>query len=90
LDADVRYLFPLSGENEILPYALAGIAIGRFSWEYDGPNLELGGSDTEIGLRIGGGFKVPMERFTPFAELGLGIGDIPDFTLRTGLTFPVG
>lgn len=90
LDADVRYLFPLEGENQLLPYALAGIAIGHSSWDHGGPGEGSSGSDTEIALRIGGGFKIPMDRFTPFAELGLGIGDLPDFTLRAGVTLPVG
>ena len=95
LDGDVRYLFPLEGENALLPYVLAGIAIGHWSWDYEGPGDEApvgrrSGSDTEVALRIGGGFKVPMARMTPFAELGLGVGDLPDFTLRGGLTFPVG
>jgi hypothetical protein len=90
LDGDVRYLFPLEHENALLPYALAGIAIGHFSRDYETPGGGRSGSDTEVALRIGGGFKVPMARMTPFAELGLGVGDLPDFTLRGGLTFPVG
>jgi hypothetical protein len=90
IDGDVRYLFPLEGENALLPYALAGIAIGHSSWNYETPGEGRSGSDTEIALRIGGGFKVPMDRLTPFVELGLGIGDLPDFTLRGGLTFPIG
>jgi opacity protein-like surface antigen len=90
INGDVRYLFPLEGENALLPYVLGGIAIGHSSWDYDVPGQGGTGSDTEIALRIGGGFKVPMDRITPFAELGLGIGDLPDFTLRGGLTFPLG
>ena len=34
--------------------------------------------------------KSPMDRMTPSAKLGLGIGDLPDLTLRRGLTLPVG
>lgn len=90
MDGDVRYLFPLEGGNDLVPFALAGLAIGHFSWDYDGPGEGASGSSTEVGLRIGGGLKVPMGAFTPFAELGLGIGDIPDFSLRLGGTFPLG
>jgi len=90
IDGDVRYVFPLDGENNLLPYALAGLAIGRFSWDYEGPGDVGSVSDTELGLRIGGGLKVPFGRVIPFAELGLGIGDIPDFSLRLGGTFPLG
>ncbi|MGW8266331.1 MAG: outer membrane protein [Longimicrobiales bacterium] len=90
IDGDVRYVFPLDGENNLLPYVLAGLAIGHFSWDYDFPGGDGSVSDTEIGLRIGGGLKVPFGRAIPFAELGLGIGDIPDFSLRLGATFPLG
>ncbi len=86
-DGNVRLLFPLSGSTSLLPFVMAGLSIGRFSWDAGGP---FDGSETELGLRLGGGFKVPMERFTPFMDLGLGIGDIPDFTLRGGVTFAVG
>ncbi|MFO8174447.1 MAG: hypothetical protein ACQET1_02825 [Gemmatimonadota bacterium] len=86
VDGDVRYLFPIPDNTSILPFAMAGLAIGYYSWDagiHDG-------SETELGLRLGGGFKVPMDNLTPFLELGLGVGDIPDFTLRGGLTFPLG
>lgn len=86
IDGDVRYLFPLPDNTSILPFAMAGLAIGRFSWDAGIRD----GSETELGLRLGGGFKMPMDNFTPFVELGLGVGDIPDFTLRGGLTFPLG
>lgn len=90
IDGDVRYVFPLSGENDLLPYALAGLAIAHYSWDQGSAGDGGGYSDTEIGLRIGGGLKVPFGRTVPFAELGLGIGDIPDFSLRLGATFPLG
>ena len=91
IDADVRYLFPLEGENPLLPFVMGGIAIGHSSWEYDLPVIGTqSGSETELGVRIGGGFKVPLDRVVPYAELGLGVGDIPDFTLRGGVMFPIG
>jgi len=62
IEGDVRYLFPLSGGNDLVPYALAGLALGHFSWNYDFPGAEGSVSDTEIALRIGGGLKVPMNR----------------------------
>lgn len=90
LDGDVRYLFPLRDQDQIIPFVLAGIGIGHASVDYDGPGIEVDGSNTEVGIRLGGGLKIPMERITPFVELGLGVGDIPDFVLRGGLTFPLG
>lgn len=90
MDGDVRYLFPLEGGGDLIPFALAGLAIGHYSWGSESPGEGSGGSDTEVALRIGGGLKVPMGSFIPFAELGLGIGDLPDFSLRLGGTFPIG
>ncbi len=91
LDGDLRYLFPLDDQNEIIPFVLAGIAIGHASFDYDGPGADIvDDGNTEVGIRLGGGLKIPMDRITPFVELGLGVGDIPDFTLRGGLTFPLG
>lgn len=90
IDGDVRYLFPLEGGDDLIPFALAGLAIGHSSRDYETPGDGAGGSNTEVGLRVGGGLKIPMRRFTPFAELGLGVGDLPDFSLRLGGTFPIG
>lgn len=90
IDGDVRYLFPLADQPQLLPYALGGIAIGRYSYDSNGPGEDISRGNTEVGLRVGGGLKIPMERVLPFVELGLGIGDIPDFTFRGGLTFPLG
>jgi len=89
LNGDLRYLFPLTDQNQIIPYVLGGIAIGHASYDGDRPGLEVNGGNTEVGVRLGGGLKFPMDRITPFAELGLGVGDIPDFSLRGGLTFPM-
>lgn len=90
LDGDLRYLFPLTDQNQMIPYVLGGIAIGHASYDFDGPGIDVDDGNTEVGVRLGGGLKFPMDRITPFAELGLGVGDIPDFTIRGGLTFPIG
>jgi len=90
LDADVRYLFPLSGNTSLLPYAMAGLAIGDFSVDVEEDIGPPRYDDSELGLRIGGGFKVPMETVTPFVDLALMVGDLPDFTLRGGFSFPIG
>jgi hypothetical protein len=90
VDGDVRYLFNIEGNEEVVPYALAGLAIGRASHDDEVGDFDVGGSNTEVGLRLGGGIKAPMDQFVPFAELGLGVGDIPDFTIRAGLSFLVG
>lgn len=90
LDGDIRFLFPLSGETSLLPYAMAGLAIGDFSLDGDGDIGPPHYDDSELGLRIGGGFKIPMQNVTPFVDLALTVGDLPDFTLRGGFSFPLG
>jgi hypothetical protein len=92
INGDVRYLFPLPDNSQVVPYALAGLAIGRISADIDVdiPGVNVDASNTEVALRLGGGVKFPMERVTPFAELGLGIGDIPDFAIRGGLSLALG
>jgi hypothetical protein len=90
IEGDVRYLFPLADQPQLLPYVLGGIAIGHYSYDRDGPGERVSTGNTEVALRLGGGLKIPMDRAIPFIELGLGIGDLPDFTFRGGLTFPVG
>jgi hypothetical protein len=91
INGDVRYLFSIEGNDQIVPFALAGLAIGNASYDADVPDIvEVDESNTEVGLRLGGGIKVPQDRFVPYAELGLGIGDIPDFAIRVGLSFLLG
>ena len=89
IDGNVRYLFPPAGSSSVIPFVMGGLAIGRSSWDEDDfPDLD-GNSDSELALRLGGGAKFPMGRVTPFVDLGLTIGDLPDFVLRGGLTFPL-
>lgn len=46
------------------------------------------GSDTEIGLSLTGGLKVPMGANNAYTLEGrLGLGDIPDFRLLIGVLF---
>lgn len=89
IDGNIRYLFPLEGNSSLVPFVMAGLGIGHYSWGDDVPD-RVDNSNTELGLRLGGGAKFPMERMTPFVDLGLAIGDLPDFTLRGGFTFPLG
>ena len=90
IDGNIRYLFHLQGNSSMIPFAMAGLAIGRSSWDGDHVPGLGDDSNTELGLRLGGGAKFPMGKTTPFVDLGLTIGDLPDFVLRGGLTFPLG
>ena len=90
VDGNVRYLFALEGNSAMVPFVMAGLAIGNSSWDGDDIPGVADDSNTELGLRVGGGAKFPMDRLTPFVDLGLTIGDLPDFILRGGFTFPLG
>lgn len=58
-----------------------------------GPTLayidpEAGNSDTEVGITIGGGIKMPMGSSNMYnLEARIGTGDIPDFKLMLGIYF---
>lgn len=86
INGDARFHFPLPDNDQLLPYALGGIAFGNFSFD----NAFGDASTTEAGLRLGGGVKFPMASLTPFAELALGLGDVPDFALRGGVSLMLG
>ena len=90
IDGVVRYLIPISNES-ILPFVAGGLGIGRFSFDADGIlGDDFSASTTEVGLLVGGGLKFEAESVNPFVQLLLGIGDIPSFGLKGGITFPVG
>lgn len=58
-----------------------------------GPTLiyldpDFGDSNTEIGISIGGGLKIPMGESSLYnLEARVGLGDIPDFKLMLGVYF---
>lgn len=86
LEGTVRYLFSAQGNSSLIPFALAGVGLGRSSHEHDGHTT----NDTHVDLKFGGGVKAHMDLFTPFVELALAVGDGPDFGLRAGLAFALG
>ena len=93
IDALLRYMVELANPD-VLPFVSAGLGIGNYSVDLPPgvPDLGFGlGSSTQIGLKVGGGAKFnPGNSVSPWADLHLGIGDIPSFTLRVGAGFTVG
>ncbi|MEW5923709.1 MAG: hypothetical protein AB1746_06955 [Candidatus Zixiibacteriota bacterium] len=62
-------------------YGFAGPTIAYF-------DPDKGDSDTEIGLSVGGGLKIPMGTSNLYnLEARIGIGDVPDFKLLLGIYF---
>lgn len=82
--ANALYPFELE-ENDILPYAGAGLGLMRTSVDLD----ELGSfSDTEIGLNLVGGAQMDMDDFTPYAQANINVGgDATLFGLTVGVLF---
>ena len=85
LNADVFYHFHLK-DSDWGPYLGGGLGVGFYSW--DAPVGVRDDSETEIGLNVVGGFNIPAGAAQHwFAELRLGIGDLPDFKLMGGINF---
>ncbi len=63
-----KYLFPLS-DVPVTPFALGGLQLAYFNFDF--------GSNTELGLDLGGG--VEYQQFG--VQLAFGLGDIPDLSL---------
>jgi hypothetical protein len=89
-NANMTYDFPLEGSS-VLPFALAGLNLGRIS--YDSGDFDPGfdvdsGSNTEVGLNLGGGASFDVGRFRP--KVGgrfILIDNGPDFVFFVTLPF---
>lgn len=93
INAMVLYPFQLS-DSPVVPYAMAGLAIGHWSFDVDIPDIpgfDFGFDGSHTGLRVGGGARIGTgDSIAPFAEMLLGLGDLPDFMLRGGVSIPLG
>jgi hypothetical protein len=68
------------------PYVGGGLDITYFSVDHVPEWAD--NSDTEIGVNLVGGFIVPTRSDNEwFIELRLGVGDIPDLKIMTGINF---
>jgi hypothetical protein len=76
------YLFPLADNANLVPKVGAGMTVGRFSRDER--------DNTEVGIHLLGGLEFPLPTIQPYLEAGAGLGDIPDFFLRGGISFRLG
>jgi opacity protein-like surface antigen len=92
INGDLHYLFTTDGDSQVTPYVLAGVGIGRWSFDADlGSFGSVSASSTEVALRAGGGLRIPAsDKLNFVAEGAIGIGDIPDYAIRAGLQFTTG
>lgn len=92
LNGDVIYSFPVGDDTPVLPFAFAGLNILRISSdEVTVPGFgTVGGSNTEIGLNLGGGVQFRAESLNPFAGAKFEIQDGSGFVIFGGVGFPLG
>jgi hypothetical protein len=75
LNGDLHYLFDL--DSKVDPYIGGGVTVNWFDTD--------GGSDTEVGGSILGGLMLGKTSLGPmFAELKIGLGDVPDAKIMVG------
>lgn len=86
LNANATYDFPLA-ESTVLPFALAGLNIGRVS--VDVPTLGTA-TDTEVHLNLGGGIAFDAGTFRPKVGGRFILGDGTAFVLFATLPFRMG
>lgn len=96
-EIDVMALYPIQlSDSPVVPYLVAGLAIGSFSVDVDVPDIpgfdfDTGVDGSQVGMRLGGGARIGTGGSpAPFAEVLLGLGDIPDFMVRGGVSIPLG
>jgi len=76
LNGDLHWLFDL--DSKVDPYVGGGITINWF-------DTDNGNSDTEVGGSVLGGLMLGNTSLGPmFAELKLGLGDVPDAKILVG------
>jgi hypothetical protein len=86
INGNVTYSFPLA-ESTVLPFALGGLNIARAS--YDAGTLG-DGSNTEIGLNLGGGIVFDAGSFRPAIGGRFEVNGGEGFVLFATLPFEVG
>jgi hypothetical protein len=82
INGDAVYRFVVSADSPVIPWAMAGLNVMRFS--------AGGASNTEIGLNLGGGVDFTAGSLTPFAGAKFEIQDGTGFVIFGGLGFAVG
>lgn len=86
----VNAIYEFGIDNQAFtPYAGAGLAISRISWDYSDFGVNVSDSSTEPGLNLFAGATFGFGQMRPFAQVGLSLGDWDFFTIGGGLLFRV-
>lgn len=81
LNGDFQLNLPNLPNSNVNFYILGGPTVSYFS-------PDDGDSDTEIGISLGGGLRVPIrEESSYYIESRFGLGDVPDLKLLVGALF---
>lgn len=86
-NANLTYDFPLE-ESSVVPFALAGLNIGRVSIDSESPGID-GASETEVGLNLGGGIKFNAGSFQPRVAARFVVAGYESFTIFALLPFRI-
>lgn len=87
IDADAYYHLHLQ-DSDWRPYFGGGLSINNFNIDEPPPFEHT--SNTEAGLNLVAGTSIPTSPNAPmFAELRIGVGDIPDLHIMAGWNFPL-
>jgi hypothetical protein len=85
VNLDAYYHMRMSG-SDWRPYLGPGLSVNFTSW--DAPLGERDRGDTNVGLDLVAGFAIPASSGDNwFAELRLGVGDVPSLKIIGGMNF---
>ncbi|GAB4317871.1 MAG: hypothetical protein Kow0074_06730 [Candidatus Zixiibacteriota bacterium] len=81
INGDLQYNFPSLPSTNVSIFVLGGPTIARI-------NPDNGQSNTEVGLSLGGGLRVPLTGpASYYGEVRFGFGDVPDLKAMVGIVF---
>lgn len=85
-NADLAYSFTIG--SAAVPYAGGGLGVGYYSFDVPEGVTGVDDSSTEVGINLFGGVEVDLGGYkNGFAELRLGIDDLPDLKITVGIGF---
>ncbi|NRB63160.1 MAG: outer membrane beta-barrel protein [Saprospiraceae bacterium] len=83
----------LLDQDNFSVYALAGLNIASVRVKFEDNTGFIGNfnsSTTDLGINIGAGIELPLEKVFPFAELKYVVGGYDQLTIMLGARYPLG
>lgn len=85
-NADLAYSFTIG--SAAVPYAGGGLGVGYYKFDVPDGVVGVDDSTTEVGINLFGGVEMDLGDYkNGFAELRLGIDDLPDLKITVGIGF---